>query len=64
MIDRLLLFGQASERHPLLLGVRAICYRRAEPDHATRADEDPCGILTPLGAAGNFIVESDLVDEA
>ena len=61
-VDGLLLFGKTPERHLSQSGIRALCYPGAEPDHATRADENLRGPMVPLGAADGSIVESGLVD--
>ena len=49
-IDGLLLFGLSPERYLPQAGIRAVCFPGAEPDYATRADEDLRGPLVALGA--------------
>ncbi len=63
-IDGLLLFGKSPQKYVPQSGIRAICYTGAEPDYATRADEDLRGPMVPLRAAGGSLVESGLVERA
>ena len=63
-IDGLLLFGRTPERHLPQSGIRALCHPGAEPDYATRADENLRGPMVPLAAADGSIVENGLVDRA
>lgn len=63
-IDGMLLFGKNPKRFLPQSGIRAVCYPGAEPDYATRADEDLIGPMVPLYAADGSIVESGLVEQA
>lgn len=63
-IDGLLLFGKDPRRYVPQSGLRAICYPGAEPDYATRADEDLHGPMVPLRAADGSLVETGLVEQA
>lgn len=62
-IDGLLLFGKTPARYLSQTGVRALCYRGAEPDYATRADEVLRGPLVPLGNDDGVLVENGLVEQ-
>jgi ATP-dependent DNA helicase RecG len=63
-IDGMLLFGRNPKRFVPQSGIRALCYPGAEPDYATRADQDLKGPMVPLCAADGSIVETGLVEQA
>lgn len=63
-IDGMLLFGKAPKRFVPQSGIRALCYLGAEPDYATRADQDLKGPMVPLCTADGSLVESGLVEQA
>ena len=63
-IDGLLLFGRAPRRFIPQSGVRALCFPGAEPEYATRADENLRGPMVPLGAANGSMLETGLVEQA
>lgn len=63
-IDGMLLFGTKPKRFLPQSGIRALCYPGAEPDYATRADEDLRGPMVPLGSAVGTLVEVGLVEQA
>lgn len=63
-IGGVLLFGKNPKRWLPQSGIRAICYPGAQPDYATRADQDLRGPLAPLRARDGLLVEPGLVDQA
>lgn len=63
-IGGVLLFGKNPKRWLPQSGIRAICYPGAQPDYATRADQDLRGPLAPLHARDGLLVEPGLVDQA
>lgn len=63
-IDGMLLFGRNPKRFVPQSGIRALCYPGAEPDYATRADEDLKGPMVPRCGADGSIVEAGLVEQA
>lgn len=63
-VNGVLLFGSNPKRFVPQSGIRAICYPGAEPDYATRADEDLRGPLVPLRDHDGSLVEPGLVDQA
>lgn len=63
-VNGVLLFGSNPKRFVPQSGIRAICYTGAEPDYATRADEDLRGPLVPLRDQQGTLVEPGLVDQA
>ncbi len=63
-VDGMLLFGSRPNRHVPQAGIRALCYPGAEPDYATRADEDLRGLLVFLADADGGVMGRGLVDKA
>ena len=64
-VDGMLLFGKDPKRFLPQSGIRAICYPGAEPDYATRADEDLTGPMAPLcDPEDGELVKRGLVDKA
>ena len=63
-VDGLLLFGDDPSRFVRQSGIRAVCYAGAEPDYATRADEDLRGPMLPLGSASGRMADIGLVEQA
>ena len=63
-IDGLLLFGMTPNRYLPQSGIRGICFPGAEPDYATRADEDLRGPMVVLGPERGALVEPGLVEQA
>ena len=64
-VDGMLLFGKEPKRFLPQSGIRAICYPGAEPDYATRADEDLTGPMAPLcDPEDGELVKRGLVDKA
>lgn len=63
-IDGILLFGSTPGRYLPQSGIRAVCYPGAEPDYATRADDDLRGPIVPLGTPSTGIRQRGLVEQA
>ena len=63
-VDGMLLFGRNPKRMLPQAGIRAICYPAAEPDYATRADEEINAALVPLTMENGTVSEPGLVDLA
>jgi ATP-dependent DNA helicase RecG len=63
-IDGMLLFGENPHSYLPQSGIRAVCHHGAEPDYATRADQDLRGPMAPLGTPSAGIRQRGLVEKA
>ena len=63
-IDGMLLFGENPHSYLPQSGIRAVCHHGAEPDYATRADDDLRGPMAPLGTPSAGIRQRGLVEKA
>ena len=62
-IDGMLLFGKTPIRFLPQSGIRALAFSGAEPEYATRADQNLNGPMVPLCSADDTILEAGLFEQ-